>query len=196
MQQAIQPVTFMQVKLTNVFRLLTFKLKPGNISQTMAALQKQWSILMPGAPFEYNFMDDTLAKLYKTELQLKQAAYIATALSLIIVLLGILGLVALNIQKRTKEIGIRKVLGASVNGIIALFMKDFLSVALIAGIVACPIAYMIMHKWLGDYAHRVTISATPFIIAIVILGCITSLLIILQTIKTAFSNPVKALRSE
>ena len=151
---------------------------------------------MPGAPFEYSFMDDTLKKLYKSEIQLKQASYTATALSLIIVLLGVLGLISLSIQKRTKEIGIRKVLGSSVQSIVALFMKDFLLVILFAGTVACPVAFMIMKKWLSDYAYRIDITPTPFIAAISFLGIITAVLIIIQTIRTAMANPVKSLRSE
>ena len=151
---------------------------------------------MPGAPFEYNFMDDALKKLYATELQLKKAAYIATALAVIIVLLGVLGLISLSIQKRTKEIGIRKVLGSSVAGITNLFLKDFLGVVIIAGLVACPLAYLIMQKWLNDYAYKIDISFLPFIASIALLTFITAFLIVLQTIKAAFTSPVKSLRSE
>jgi len=151
---------------------------------------------MPGAPFEYNFMDDALKKLYATELQLKKAAYIATFLAVIIVLLGVLGLISLSIQKRTKEIGIRKVLGSSVTGITNLFLKDFLGVVIIAGVVACPLAYLIMQKWLSDYAYKINISFVPFIASIALLTIITGFLIVLQTIKAAFASPVKSLRSE
>ncbi|NNV56932.1 ABC transporter permease [Limnovirga soli] len=196
MQKTIQPVTFIHVGVNRVFRSMSFKLKPGNISASMEALQKQWSILLPGTPFEYSFMDDTLAKLYSTELQLKKAAYTATVLSLIIVLLGVLGLIALSIQKRTKEIGIRKVLGSTVAGIIALFMKEFLLVILIAGAIACPLAYFIMHNWLQAYAYRINITAMPFIISIVLLALLTGVLISLQTIKAANANPVNSLRAE
>ena len=151
---------------------------------------------MPGTPFEYTFMDDTLAKLYKSELQLKKASYTATVLALLIVLLGVLGLISLNIQKRTKEIGIRKVLGSSVAGIISLFMKEFLLVILFAGVVACPLAYIIMNKWLQEYAYRISITAQPFVISVFVLGFITAVLICTQTIKAALANPVKSLRSE
>jgi len=151
---------------------------------------------MPGAPFEYRFMDETLQKIYSTELQLQQAAYTSTVLSLIIVLLGVLGLISLSIQKRTKEIGIRKVLGSSVAGIISLFMKEFFWVIIIGSAVACPLAYIIMQGWLNSYAYRINISASPFIITIICLGLITALVICLQTIKAAIANPVKSLRTE
>jgi ABC-type antimicrobial peptide transport system permease subunit len=196
MQQAIQPVTFFNVHLFTVYRGFSFKLMPGDISSSLAAIQRKWSTLLPGAPFEYTFMDETLRRLYKTEIQLKQASYIATFLSLIIVLLGILGLVSLSIQRRIKEIGIRKVLGANVSGIIALFMKEVLPVIIIAGIVACPFAYLIMQRWLRDYTYRIDITITPFILAILLLSFITTILILIQTIKTALSNPVKSLRTE
>lgn len=151
---------------------------------------------MPGAPFEYNFMDDALAKMYKTEIQLKKAAYMATGLAIIIVLLGVLGLISLSIQKRTKEIGIRKVLGSSVNNVILLFMKDFLGIVIIAGLVACPLAYVLMQHWLSDYAYKINLTPVPFIIAVISLTIVTAILIGIQTIKAALANPVESLRSE
>ncbi len=196
MKEEIAPIIFFNVQFATQFRFLSFKIKPGNVPATINALQDKWAVLMPGAPFEYKFMDDTLAKLYKSEIQLKKASYTATILALIIVLLGVLGLISLSIQKRTKEIGIRKVLGSSVTGITSLFLKEFLAVILIAGVVACPVAYIIMNKWLQEYAYRVDITASPFILSILALGGITALLIFIQTIKAALANPVNSLRTE
>ncbi|HEV2832620.1 MAG TPA: FtsX-like permease family protein, partial [Hanamia sp.] len=196
MQEQIAPIIFLNVQFATQYRFLSFKIQPGNVTATIDALQKKWAALMPGTPFEYTFMDDTLAKLYKSELQLKKASYTATVLALIIVLLGVLGLISLNIQKRTKEIGIRKVLGSSVAGIISLFMKEFLLVILFAGVVACPLAYIIMNKWLQEYAYRINITAQPFVMSVFILGFITAVLICTQTIKAALANPVESLRSE
>jgi ABC-type antimicrobial peptide transport system permease subunit len=141
-------------------------------------------------------MDDALAKLYKSEIQIKKASYTATVLALIIVLLGVLGLISLSVQKRTKEIGIRIVLGSSAAGIMSLFMKEFLLVILISAIVACPVAYIILHNWLLAYAYRINITASPFIISVTILVVITAALICIQTIKVALANPVKSLRTE
>ena len=159
MQQKIAPIIFFNVQFATIYRYLSFKIKPGNITASINELQKKWHALMPGTPFEYKFMDDTLAKLYKSEIQLKKASYTATIFALIIVLLGVLGLISLSIQKRTKEIGIRKVLGSSVAAIISLFIKEFLLVILIGGLIACPLAYIIMHNWLQDYAYRIDINA-------------------------------------
>jgi len=196
MQQQIQPTTFFNVNFSNFYRYFSLKLKPGNMQQNLEAVQKKWAALLPDAPFEYVFMDDALKKVYQTEIQLQKASYMATALAIVIVLLGILGLTAQSIQKRTKEIGIRKVLGSSVAGIILLFLKEFLGIVLIAGLVACPIAFFIMQKWLSDYVYRITITANPFMIAIALLTLVTMLLITIQTIKAALANPVKSLKVE
>lgn len=196
LQAAIPPIVFMHVSNNRIFRFFSFKLKAGGISHSITALQKQWAVLMPGAPFEYNFMDDTLKKMYRSELQLKKASSIATVLSFIIVLLGVIGLVSLSMQRRTREIGIRKVLGSSIPGIIVLFMKEFLGVILVAGTAACPVAYFIMNGWLNDYAYRINLTPAPFVLAVLLLALLTACLIIAQTIKAALHNPVKSLRTE
>ena len=196
MLQKIQPISFFNVQFGPVFRYLSFKIRPGNISSHVAAIQNKWSVLMPGAPFEYKFMDDTLENMYQTEVHLRKASYISTLLTLVIVLLGVIGLISLSIQKRAKEIGIRKTLGSSVQGIILLFIKEFLGVMLIGGLVACPVAYLIMNNWLQAYAYRIAITPIPFVVAVALLGAITTLLICLQTFKAALENPTRSLRSE
>lgn len=196
MQEEIKPLIFFNVNNAIVHRYLSFKLKPGNIAATIDAIEKKWRILVPGSSFEYTFMDDTLKKLYATELQLKKAAYAATVLSVIIVLLGVLGLVSLSIHKRVKEIGIRKVLGASLPNIISLFVKEFAWIIIIAAAIACPVAFWMMKNWLDNYASHIDISFVPFTIAIGMLGLVTLLLIGLQALKAAVVNPVKSLRTE
>jgi ABC-type antimicrobial peptide transport system permease subunit len=196
MQDPMSPVMFINVGVAPNYRYLSFKLKPGNISASVDAIQKKWAALLPGSAFEYSFMDDTLKKLYTTELQLKKAAYAATFLSLIIVLLGVLGLVSLSIQKRVKEIGVRKVLGASSSNIAMLFLKEFIAVIIIAGAIACPVAWYIMKGWLNNYAYRIPLTPLPFVIAVAGLALITTILIALQTIKAGAQNPVKSLRTE
>jgi len=194
MQKAIQPAVFLPLALTNTFRYFSFKLKPGNLNKTLAALQNKWSILLPGTSFEYKFLDDVLNKLYKTEIQLKKATYLATGLSLFIALIGILGLVSMSIHKKTKEIGVRKALGASALTIIHLFIKEFLPVVCLAGIVACPLAWYILQNWLAGYAYRIDLTIFPFILSIIGLVMVTFLLIGIQTFKSSLENPVKALR--
>jgi len=196
MTGAIMPMTFMNVNQNNLYRYFSVKLKPGNTQANIMALQKKWTELLPGAPFEYNFMDDALAKIYKTELQLKKASYLATGLAIVIVLLGVLGLISLSIQKRTREIGIRKVLGSSISNIILLFLKDFLSVVALAGLISCPLAYWMMSNWLNSYAYKIPLNILPFGISVLSLLIITAILIAIQTTKAALANPVKSLRTE
>lgn len=196
MGSAISPGAFVAVSRFTTYRYFSFKLRPGNIGTTMAALQQKWSTLMPGAAFEYKFMDESLQFVYTDELRLKKAANTATVLALLIVLLGVAGLLASSIQRRTKEIAIRKVIGASVPGIIRLFLREYLPLLGIAGIVAAPPAYLLMRHWLEGYATRIAITPWPFITAMLSLGMAMMVLIVLQTMKAALANPVDGLKTE
>jgi putative ABC transport system permease protein len=196
MQQRIAPLIFFNVQFAPSYRYLSFKLKPGNLGRTIEAIQKKWATLLPGSSFEYNFMDETLKKMYASELQMKKAADTATVLALVIVLLGILGLLSISIQKRTKEIGVRKVLGASVSNIISLFLKEFLPVLLLGTAVSMPLACVLMQQWLNNYAYRVPLTVLPFLLTVLLLGFFTVLIISVQTGKAALENPVKNLRTE
>jgi ABC-type antimicrobial peptide transport system permease subunit len=196
MGQPIQPEIFAPVSRFVTYRYFSFKLKPGNIGATMAALQRQWSTLLPGAAFEYKFMDEYLQSIYTNEMHLKKAASSATVIALVIVLLGIAGLLSLSIQKRMKEIAIRKVVGASVTGILRLFLREYLPLLGIAGLVAAPVAYLVMQRWLEGYATRITITPWPFMIAILSLALVIGVLVVLQTARAAMANPVKSLKAE
>jgi putative ABC transport system permease protein len=196
MQSAVPPMIFFNVRFSIAHRYLSFKVKSGNIGETIAAIEKQWVKLLPGSSFEYAFMDDTLKSLYATEMQLKKAAYTATVLAFIIALLGVLGLVSLSIHKRVKEIGVRKVLGASLPSIILLFAREFIVVLVVAALVACPIAYMVMKEWLHNYAYRINITLTPFVLSVMLLGVVTFLLIAFQTVRIVQTNPAKSLKTE
>ena len=196
MQKKIQPFVIFNIRFANVYRYLSFKIEPGNVSNSIDAIQKKWSQLMPGSSFEYNFMDDSLKKLYSTEIQLKKAGYTAGLLCMIIVFLGVLGLISLSIHKRTKEIGIRKVLGSSVRDILMLFMKEFIGIVFITATIACPIAYWISNEWLNGYAYRISMTAIPFVVAIGFIVILTIVLITLQTFRAAVANPVTSLRTE
>jgi ABC-type antimicrobial peptide transport system permease subunit len=196
MKDKIRPMILTNVNFNNAYRLMCFKLKPGNIGGAMEKLQSKWSALLPATSFDYKFMDESLQQLYRTEIQLKKASQVATALALFIVVLGIIGLISLSIQKRTKEIGIRKLLGASVSNIASLFMKDFLPVVLISGIISIPVSWFIMQKWLNDYNYRISITAEPFALSIIGLGVLAALLIVIQIFKASLQNPSKSLRTE
>lgn len=194
--ESIKPLLFFNVRYWNAYRFISLKLAGNNLPQTIAAVQTKWNSLMPATPFEYSFMDETIQKTYQTEIHLKKAAYTATLLAGIIVMLGIVGLISLSIQKRVKEIGIRKVLGASATSIISLFIHDFVLVAGIAGLIACPLAFIFMKHWLNDYAYRISITPMPFVIALTALLSTTIGLISFQVVRSTLLNPVKSLRSE
>ncbi|MEO6685455.1 MAG: FtsX-like permease family protein, partial [Dyadobacter sp.] len=172
------------------------KIPTGNVSQSLAAIENKWRILMPETAFEYSFMDDTLAKLYKSEMQLKQAANVATVLSIIIVLLGILGMVYMNVSRRTREVGIRKVLGASYANVTMLFLSEFLMMIFTAMLIAFPLAFLSMNKWLQIYAYRVEISWISFATVGIIFSLVVCILVALVTYKAAVMNPVKAIKME
>lgn len=196
MQAQIQPMVLFSVQGNPVFRYLSFKIRPEHVGESMAALQRKWSELLPGSAFEYTFMDDVLAKLYSRELQLKKAAYMATVLALLIALLGVLGLVSLSLRRRLKEIGVRKVLGASGAGIVGLFLKEFMLVLLVAGLLVCPPAWYLLDHWLNVYAYRIVLTPAVFAAALAGMALLTALLVGLQSVRAASSNPVDTLRSE
>ena len=195
-QITIKPLAFLNIFRNNTYRYLSIRIKPGNIQQTIEALQKKWAALEPDEAFSFSFMDETLEMMYNSDLQLKNASYLATILAVIIVLLGTVGIISLSIAKRTKEIGIRKLLGASVINILALFIKDVLLLIIIATLIAFPTAYLIMKFWLNNYAYRIDINGYPFLTVFLFMMFITTLLICFQTIKAAIVNPVKSLKTE
>ena len=192
-QTTIKPVAFLNIYKYNSFRMLSVRITPGSTQQTIAAIEKKWTTLLPGEAFDFAFMDDTLQAIYKPELALKNAAYLATILAIIIVLLGTVSIISLSVIKRTKEIGVRKVLGASVTSILALFVRDMVWLIVIATCIACPVAYFIIKLWLNNYVYKIDINAYPFIIVFGCITLITLMLICVQTLKAAIANPVKSL---
>ncbi len=195
-QVSIKPLAFLNIYQFDAFRVLSVRIKPDNMRQTMAALEKKFTSLLPEEAFDYSFMDDTLNATYKQELQLKNASYLATILAVIIVLLGTFSIVSLSMAKRTKEIGIRKVLGASVTNMLALFVSDVIKLIVIAACIACPIAYLVTKQWLNNYVYKIEVTAYPFITVFACITSVTVLLICIQTFKAAITNPVKSLKAE
>jgi len=152
--------------------------------------------MSPGTPFEYSFMDEKFQSLYRSELQLKKAANISTILNLIIVFLGIFGVVAFTLTKRTKEIAVRKVLGADVRNIIALFIRDYAVLILLANLIAWPLTYIITSKWLQSYAYRVNQNILPYLFVCLFIFITAFSMIAIQCFKAGVANPVKSLRTE
>jgi putative ABC transport system permease protein len=196
MHQAIKPLVFADVRGTNTYRYLSIRLNPGNIGNSMASVQEKWRELMPDAPFEYEFMDETLQKLYQSEIQLNKASRVATFLSVVIVLLGILGMVSLNVARRTREVGIRKVLGATSLHVVMLFLKEFLAILAGAILIAFPLAILLGNQWLKTYAYRTAIGWEVFAGIAMIFGIMITALVCAQTYKAAVTDPVKSLKSD
>jgi hypothetical protein len=163
---------------------------------TIAKIEKEWKTVYPDEQFNYRFFDESIAKLYKKEQDIARLLNWSTALSILISCLGLLGLVIYTTTQRTKEIGVRRVLGASIAQIVSLISKDFLYLVIIAFVIAAPIAWWAMNNWLQDFAYRTRISWWIFFLSGTIMILIALLILSIQTIRSAMVNPVKSLRTE
>ena len=152
--------------------------------------------MAPGKPFDYGFMDDQFNRLYTSEQQVGRISITFAILAILIACLGLFGLVTYAAEQRTKEIGIRKVLGANIPIIVSMIIRDFLKLVIIASVIAFPIAWWGMNKWLLNFAYRVDISWWIFLIAALMAIAVTLVTISFQAIKAAIANPVTSLRSE
>ena len=194
LRNEIKPFAFVNIprRVAN----FTIKLSTDNIRATLAQLQNTWKKFSSERTFEYTFLDDTYAKLYQSENRFQKVFISLVILGIIIACLGLFGLTTFAAQQRVKEIGIRKVLGASVGSIVSLLSKDFLKLVGIALLVAVPIAWYYMHRWLQDFAYRIDIKWWVFLIAAIIAALVALLTISFQAFKAAVANPVKSLRTE
>jgi putative ABC transport system permease protein len=175
---------------------LFVKLLPGNVDQALNSIEKVWKTNVAGQPIEYSFQDDQIASMHKQESKFEQMFTYLTIVAIVIACLGLFGLASFTAEQRTREIGIRKVLGASVHGLVSLLSKDFLKLVAIAIVIATPIAWHFMNQWLQDFVYRVTLSWWVFAIAGIIALAIAVLTVSFQAIKAAIANPVKSLRAE
>jgi ABC-type antimicrobial peptide transport system permease subunit len=179
-----------------MYNQATIKLTTANMSSTMATVKKTFEQTFPDFVYEYKFLDDKIGSFYKQEDQLAQLYKIFAAIAIFLSCLGLYGLASFMAVQRVKEVGIRKVLGATTSNIVYLFSREFIILITIAFAIATPIAWYFMHQWLQDYAYRISISWWLFAaggLAAVIIAMAT---ISSQAIKAALANPVKSLRSE
>lgn len=172
------------------------KITPGKIPQAMDAIAATWKQLIPDAPFAYQFTDEAFDNLYKDDLLISKLVLLFSCISIVISALGLFGLATFVAEQKTKEIGIRKVLGASVSQITAMLSKDFVVLVLIALVIASPVAYWAMSRWLENFAYKISITWWIFVSAGVIALLIALMTISGQAIRAAMANPVKALRTE
>jgi putative ABC transport system permease protein len=172
------------------------RVKPGNPAPALAAMQKAWSGVVADLPFKYNFLDESLDNFYKAERKWSSIIGWAGGISVFLACLGLFGLAALAAINRTKEIGIRKVLGASLPGIVTLLSKDFIKLVVFALIIAAPLSWYFMNKWLQDFAYRISIDWWVFIAAGALAIIVAFVTIGSQAVKAGIANPVKSLRTE
>lgn len=196
LHQASPPIIWTDVQESLQYRYLSIRLQQGALANTLQKLEKKWKALMPDAPFEYQFMDERIKNLYETELQLHRASQMATVVSLLIVALGLTGLISLSIHLRNKEVGIRKVLGASLPHLMVLFSKEYYGIFLFAALTTVPLSYLLMQYWLQNYIIRIDINALTYLLPLGTLIGLMSFLVAIIVFRSTRFNPVEKLRDE
>lgn len=196
-KEPIRPLLIVGMACTDLaVRLQTKGKSTDEAKAAIARVERQWKAVYPHKPFEYDFFDEELAKFYRREATMQWLLNIATGLTLLISCIGLFGLTLFTTQRRTREIGIRKVMGADVKDILLLLSKDFIRLVLLSLAIASAGGWWLTHRWLQDYAYRIKISPDIFIIAGAALMMLTLLTVGLQSLKAATVNPIKSLRTE
>jgi putative ABC transport system permease protein len=180
----------------NQASIMSVKINAADIKGAIASINTKWKNFAPDQPFRYTFMDESFANMYADVQRTSRIFTSFTVFAISIACLGLFALSAFMAEQRTKEIGIRKVLGASINNITSLLSKDFVKLVIIAIVIASPIAWWAMSKWLQDFAYRIDIDWKFFAVAGIMALLIAMFTISFQAIKAAVANPVKSLRSE
>jgi putative ABC transport system permease protein len=188
-----EPLIFFPVPYPTYF---TINLDMNNLSETISFVQEKYEMAFPGNPFDYFFMDDYFNRQYASDQQFGKVLGLFTCLALTIAGLGLYGLTIFMVSQRTKELALRRVLGASFSNIVRLFSKDFVRLIIVANVVALPVVYFLSDRWLDNFAFRIDIGWIVFVVPFVILLTISLTTVGFQTIKTSLANPVNSLRSE
>jgi putative ABC transport system permease protein len=175
---------------------ITVRLKGGTLAENINHLKTAWKKVAPAQEFEYKFLDDTLAAQYAQETRTSDIVQLASAISIIIACMGLFGLATLAVVRRTREIGIRKVLGASAGNIVTMISKEFVIVVIVASVIAFPLAWWFLSDWLKDFAYRVNVSWWIYMVGGMMAMLIALLTVSVQAIRAAMANPVKSLRTE
>ena len=175
---------------------VSVRLNPHAMQQTIAQIDKVWSGLNPNNLFQYEFLDEHIASFYRQEQKVFTAFRLFSGIAIFIGCIGLYGLIAFATLQRTREVGIRKVLGASIGSILLLFGREFIFLILAAFLVAAPVAWLAMHSWLEDFAYRIDIGWATFVISLAVSCLIAAITIGYKTAAAAVANPVKSLRTE
>jgi len=196
LHQEIQPMIFYIPRDSTQFSYISFKMDGANIDAGLAQLKSTWQKFLPEYPFDYQFLDEQYGQLYEAEQRQGRVFIIFALLAILIGCLGLFGLTTFVVQQRVKEIGIRKVLGATVSGLLLLISKDFLKLVGIALVIASPIAWYFMHQWLQDFAYRIDIGWWVFALAGLVAASVAFLTVSFESLKAALANPINSLRNE
>jgi len=196
LHQKIEPMMLYYTSPYGSFSRLSVRVRPENIQETITFLETTWTQFDTQYPFEYSFVDDQYDALYRTEVRLGKLFSYFTTLAILIGCLGLFGLTSFTTEQRTKEIGIRKVLGASVQGIIYLLVRDFTKWVFLAVIVAWPIGYYVMNSWLKNFAYRANLGVWIFLSSALLAFVISIVTVSYQSIKAALANPANSIRTE
>jgi len=192
----IEPAIFMLSQRHGSHSYIFVKIRPNDISETIASLEKKAAEFAPNNLFEYSFLDDEFNRQYASDQRRGDVYKHFTFLAIFISCLGLFGMASFTAEQRTKEIGIRKVLGASVPNIIVLISRDFVTLLLVSNVIAWPVAYYLMDKLLNNYAYRTSIAVWVFIVSGMMAIFIALLTVCLRIVRVAHSNPVDSLRYE
>jgi len=190
------PIDGLAIRLNPNGRYLSLKIRPENMDKTIAFIEKKWKELSPEYPFTFAFLDDAIDRMYRTEQRLGKGINIFTTIAIFIACLGLFGLASFTAEQKTKEIGIRKILGAPILSIVYLLSHEFLKRVLLAAILAAPLACFVMNKWLQNFAYRTHINVWTIVISTVLVMFIALITVSYQSIKAATANPVDSLRYE
>lgn len=195
LHQEIEPLyIFFEPKVRNYY--LSAKIAGGRIPETINYLEEKWNEFMSGQPFDYTFFDEEFNAQYKDELKLQSLFKVFSFIAIFISALGLLGLASFTTERRTKEIGVRKVMGAKISTILFMFIREFSKWVLISNLIAWPVAYYFMNKWLSDFVYRIDLGLWIFVVSGLLGLFIAVLSVAYQSIKAAVSNPIKSLRYE
>ncbi len=196
LHEEVAPMMLMAGSTTGPVRTLLVKTNTAQPLQTLEAIRASWESIAPDVPFQYNFMEEDIERFYAEEERWSQMIGYASLFAIVIACMGLLGLTALMVVRRTKEVGIRKVLGASVSSIVGLLSLDFLKLVGVSVLIAAPAAFFTMQQWLQEFAYRVDLGPGVFLLAGVLAAAVAFLTISYYAIKAAIANPVRALRAE
>jgi putative ABC transport system permease protein len=196
MRQRIQPMVFATFSGRLGGRYLSVKIGTEDIDQSLQYIQDTWEKFAGGQAFEYEFFDDHFKRVYLAEKRTEKIFLVFSTLAIVIACLGLFSLAAFITERRTKEVGIRKVLGASTGGVMWLLVAQFIKWVIIANLIAWPMAWIVMENWLEGFAYRVDIGAGPFILSMFLALFIALLTVGLQAVRAARANPVDSLMYE